>query len=191
MPFSKILCDLKLVAVRLYQGNHLPLDDILDCLKMSESTFYRVLSLWNTTGDIVRHTFGICGHPWVLHFDDVDYLKWLVKACPDWFLDELLSLLESNRIISAHYSTIYCKLVSANVSTKKLKTITAERMRNYGLTSCDAWHNMNLSNWAFLTKFQRMKGHLANNEDDQGKALSEIWKVPYKVCNADNCWLAL
>ena len=63
MPFRKISCDLKLAAVRLYQGNHLPLDDILDCLKMSESTFYRVLSLWNTTGDVVWHTFGIRGRP--------------------------------------------------------------------------------------------------------------------------------
>jgi hypothetical protein len=29
MPFCKILHDLKLAAVKLYQGNHLPLDDIL------------------------------------------------------------------------------------------------------------------------------------------------------------------
>ena len=130
MPFRKISRDLKLAAVRLYQGNHLPLDDILDCLKISESTFYRVLSLWNTTGDVVQHTFAICGCPRILHFDDVDYLKRLVKARPDWFLDELLSLLETNRFISAHYSTIHRELVRANISTKKLKTIAAERNEN-------------------------------------------------------------
>jgi transposase len=130
MPFHKISRDLKLAAVRLYQGNHLPLDDILDCLKMSESTFYHVLSLWNTTGDVVRHTFGICGCPQVLHFDDVDYLKQLIKAHPDWFLDELLSLLETNRFILVHYTTIHHELVRANVSAKKLKTIAAERNEN-------------------------------------------------------------
>ena len=130
MPFRKISRDLKLAAVRLYEGDHLPLDDILDCLRMSKSTFYRVLSLWNTTGDVVQHTFGIRGRPRILHFDDVDYLKRLVKARPDWFLDELLSLLETNRFISAHYTTIHRELVHANVSTKKLKIIAAERNEN-------------------------------------------------------------
>ena len=111
MPFCKISRDLKLAAVRLYEGDHLPLDDILDCLRMSKSTFYCVLSLWNMTGDIVQHTFGICGSARILHFNDVDYLKRLVKACPDWFLDELLSLLEMNRFILAHYTTIHRELV--------------------------------------------------------------------------------
>ena len=48
MPFRKISRDLKLAAVRLYECDLLPLVDILDCLWMSESTFYRVLELWNT-----------------------------------------------------------------------------------------------------------------------------------------------
>jgi hypothetical protein len=75
---------------------------------MSESTLYHVPSLWNTTGDVVRLNFDtIRGRPRTLHFDDVDYLKRLVKARPDWFLDELLSLLETNRFISAHYTTIH------------------------------------------------------------------------------------
>lgn len=119
-----------MAAVRLYERDLLPLVDILDCLRMSERTFYRVLNLWNNTGDIVQHTFGIRGRPRILHFDDVDYLKRLVKARPDWFLDELLFLLETNRFISAHYTTIHRELVRANVSTKKLKKIASERNKN-------------------------------------------------------------
>ena len=130
MPFRKISRDLKIAAVRLYERNLLPLVDILDCLQMSESTFYRVLNLWNNTGDVVRHTFGICSCPRILHFDDVHYLKQLVKACPDWFLDELLFLLETNRFISAHYTTVHRELIHANVSTKKLKKIASERNEN-------------------------------------------------------------
>ncbi|KIJ93202.1 hypothetical protein K443DRAFT_112427, partial [Laccaria amethystina LaAM-08-1] len=120
----------QLAAVKLYWGDHQSLYDILDCLNMSKSTFYRVLSLWNATGDIVRHTFGICGCPRILHFNDVDYLKQLVKAHPDWFLDELLSLLETNRFISAHFTTIHRELIHAKFSTKKLKKIAAERNEN-------------------------------------------------------------
>ena len=100
MLYCKISKDLKMTKIRLYECDLLPLVDILDCLGMSEHTFYWVLELWNNTGDIVRHTFGIHGHPQILHFDDVDYLKCLVHACPDWFLDELLFLLETNQFVS-------------------------------------------------------------------------------------------
>jgi hypothetical protein len=79
---------------------------------------------------VVHHTFGIRGRPRILHFDDIHYLKCLVKHRPDWFLDELLSLLQTNRFISAHYTTIHRELVCANVSTKKLKTIASERNEN-------------------------------------------------------------
>jgi len=119
-----------MAAIRLYECDLLPLMDILDCLRMSEWTFYWVLSLWNNTGDVVQHTFGICEHPCILNFDNVDHLKQLVKACPDWFLDELLFLLETNWFISAHYTMIHQELVWVNVSTKKLKKIASERNEN-------------------------------------------------------------
>lgn len=96
-----------MAAIKFYEGDLLPLVDIPDCLRMSEHTFYQVLNLWNNTGDVVQHTFGICSCPCILHFDDIDYLKQLVKVCPDWFLDELLFLLESNCFISAHYTMIH------------------------------------------------------------------------------------
>ena len=130
MSFCKISQDLKLAAVRLYEQDLLPLADILACLNISESTFYCVLALWNTTGDVVCHTFGIHSHPCILHFNDVNYLKCLVKHWPNWFLDELLSLLQTNRFISAHYTTIHRELVHANISTEKLKTIATKRNEN-------------------------------------------------------------
>src|SRR5271156_3721464 len=46
----------------------------------------------------------------------IDYLNHIIKHHPDWFLDELLSLLETNRFISAHLSTIHRELVRAGVS---------------------------------------------------------------------------
>jgi len=119
-----------MAAIRLYECDLLPLVDILVCLGMSAWTFYRVLSLWNNTGDVVQHTFGICGCPRILSFNNVDYLKQLVKVHPDWFLDELLFLLETNQFISAHYTMIHQELVRVNVSSKKLKKIASERNEN-------------------------------------------------------------
>jgi len=130
MPYRKISRDLKLAAVRLYEQGLLPLSDILDCLQISRRTFYRVLELWHTTGDVVRHTNGVRGRPRLLHFNDVDYLKRIVNARPDWFLDELLFLLQTNRFISVNYITIHRELVRAGVSTKKLKKIALERNEN-------------------------------------------------------------
>lgn len=130
MPYCKISRDVKLAAMRLYERDLLDLPDILDCLRMSKSTFYRVLDLWVTTGDVVKHTFGLCGRPRLLQFEDVDYLKCFIQHRPDWFLDELEFLLQTNRFITINFSTIQRELVRARVSTKKLKKIAMERNEN-------------------------------------------------------------
>jgi len=59
--------------------------------------------------------------------DDIDYLLRLVRQRPDWFLDELLHLLETNRFICVNYVTIHRTLVRAGASWKKLKIIALER----------------------------------------------------------------
>ena len=54
----------------------------------------------------------------------------IIRHRPDWFLDELLDLLETNCFISAHYTTIHRELVRAGVSNKKLKKIALECNEN-------------------------------------------------------------
>lgn len=127
MPYRKISQDLKLAAINLYQRGLISLDDILDCVGFSERTFYRVLSLWRETGDIIKHTHGLRGRPRLLVFDDLQYLLHLVRHRPDWFLDELVDLLRENRFVSVHFSTILRELARAGYSIKKLKRIAAER----------------------------------------------------------------
>ena len=130
MPFRKISRDIKLAAIRMHEQEILPLHTILACLQISKSTFYRILDLWERTGDVIKHTYGLRGRPRLLHFEDIDYLKRLIKHRPDWFLDELLHLLATNRFISAHYVTIHRELERAGMSTKKLKKIARERNEN-------------------------------------------------------------
>ncbi|KAF8880280.1 hypothetical protein BD779DRAFT_1419512, partial [Infundibulicybe gibba] len=126
----KITRDIKLAAIRLHERDLLTLAEILDCLRISRRTFYRILDLWRTTGDVIKHTHGICGRPRILHFDDIDYLKRIIQHRPDWFLDELQLLLQTNRFIAAHFTTIHRELVRAGISTKKLKKIATERNEN-------------------------------------------------------------
>ena len=130
MPYCKISRDLKFCSIRLYERELLSLENILDCVGFSERTFYRILRLYNDTGDVVQHRLGLgasLGRPRLLYFDDVDYLLQLVRQRPDWFLDELLDLLKTNRFISVHYVTIHCELVCAGALLKKLRKIALER----------------------------------------------------------------
>ncbi|KAF8230337.1 hypothetical protein L208DRAFT_1215375, partial [Tricholoma matsutake] len=129
MPYCQICRDLKLSAINLYECELIPLYDSLDCVGFSRRTFFCILAQWRQTGDGVKHTYGLCGHPRLLVFDDLQYLLHLVRHRPDWFLDELVDLLWENRFISAHFVTILRKLDRAGYSVKKLKRIAAEQSK--------------------------------------------------------------
>jgi transposase len=127
MPYRKISRDLKLAAINLYERELIPLHDILDCVRFSRRTFFRILAQWRLTGDVAKHTYGLRGRPRLLVFDDLQYLLRLVRHRPDWFLDELVDLLRENRFVSVHFTTILRELDRAGYSMKKLKQIAAER----------------------------------------------------------------
>lgn len=103
------------------------LTDILECVGFSKRTFYRVLKLYRDTGNVVKAPSNRRGRPRKLLFEDVEYLIALVHHRPDWFLDELLGLMEHNRFISVHFTTIHRELVHAGILLKKLKKIAKER----------------------------------------------------------------
>ena len=68
----------------------------------SQRTFDRIHALWVRTGNVGQHNFGALGGPHALQFDDVDCLLWLIHQRPDWLLDELQFLLQTNRFIAVH-----------------------------------------------------------------------------------------
>ncbi|EDR06639.1 uncharacterized protein LACBIDRAFT_328498 [Laccaria bicolor S238N-H82] len=126
MPYRKISKDIKIAAMHLYEDDVLSKPAILDYLTISSRTFDRILALWNATGDVVRETNGVRGRPRILHFSDIEYLKRLIQHRPDWFLDELQYLLQTNRFISAHFTTVHRELVRAGISAKKIKKAASE-----------------------------------------------------------------
>jgi len=111
MPFRKISHDVKIAAVNLYERELLSLEDILDCCQLSRATFFRVLHLWRTTGDVVK-PYNNPGRPRALVAEDVQYLLRLVQHRPDWFLDELANLMIENPsgipgVAMKHYKALY------------------------------------------------------------------------------------
>ncbi len=127
MPYRKISRDVKIAAIRLWELHQLTLEQILACCRISESTFYRILRLWRETGDVVSHRLPHQGRLRLLERADVDYLVELIRQNPDYFLDELLVMLDTNRFISVHFVTIYRELRRAGLSRKKLRKIAKER----------------------------------------------------------------
>ncbi|KAJ6457180.1 hypothetical protein C8R47DRAFT_1180960 [Mycena vitilis] len=127
MPMRFIHPQVKLAAMNLFERDILPLSDILDIVGFSESTFWRTRKLWRETGYVSKPKSETSGRRRLLHREDIDYILRRVNLRPDWFLDELLTLLKHNRYISVHFTTIFRELRRLGVSRKKLKKIAAER----------------------------------------------------------------
>jgi hypothetical protein len=85
-----------------------------------------VLALWNSTGNVVKQTNGVHGQPRLLHYMDIEYLKRLIQHCPNWFLDELQNLLQTNQFIAVHFTTVHWELVHAGILPKRIKKIVSE-----------------------------------------------------------------
>jgi transposase len=127
MVNRRISSDVKVAAINLYNCDLLELEDILDCCGFSRSTFFRSLCLWRETGSVTKPSSLLRGRPRVLATEDLQYILQLVRARPDWFLDELLGLLDRSRFISVHFKTIHDELSRCGVSHKLLKRLAADR----------------------------------------------------------------
>ncbi|KAF9058891.1 hypothetical protein BDP27DRAFT_1239843, partial [Rhodocollybia butyracea] len=124
---KRISDDVKLAAIKLHLGDLLPLEDILDAVGFSESTFWRTLRLYRATGHVSKPKSHRSGRPRTLNMNDIQYLLALVHHRPDYFLDELCDMMDNNRFISAHFTTIHRELERHGLSTKKLRIIAAEQ----------------------------------------------------------------
>ena len=122
---------------------------------MLESTFFHALQLYRETGNIEHPKSTVCGRPWKLHFDDPTYMIALNNHRPDWFLDELLGLLNTNRFISVHFTTIYRKLERSGVSLKKLRWIGKERDENLRTDFVRTMGQYSPEEFGFLDKFSK------------------------------------
>ncbi|KAG2340485.1 hypothetical protein BDR05DRAFT_889790, partial [Suillus weaverae] len=113
-------------AIHLSERHLLSLQDILDCCGFLEWTWYQVMKLWRETGDVVNQPRAARGCVCHLDHEDIDYLLQLVHDNPDYFLDELVHLTQTNHLISVHFTTIFNELDRAGMSHKKLKCIASE-----------------------------------------------------------------
>ena len=79
MPYRYIPPQVKFAIVRLWEQNILSIQQISNACEVSTRTIYRILEIYNATGDVVRPIQGIRGRPRALHHDDIDYLLRLIQ----------------------------------------------------------------------------------------------------------------
>ncbi|KAJ6449109.1 hypothetical protein C8R45DRAFT_849903 [Mycena sanguinolenta] len=127
MPGRVVQSQVKLAAMNLFERDIMPLADILEIVGFSESTFWRTRKLWRDTGWVEKPKSTNTGRQRILIREDLDYILSLVNLRPDWFLNELLKLVQHNRHISVHFTTIFRELEHLGMSRKKLKKIGKER----------------------------------------------------------------
>ena len=118
---------IKLPGRKLYKHGVISLAIFQDVLDYSQRTFYPTLKLWHETGDVISTWSWFCGCYRLLNYDDVSILLLLMENNPNYFLDKLLHLLETNQFISAHCTYIHHVLECAGFSHKKLTNIAIER----------------------------------------------------------------
>ena len=97
----------KFHSLRLYKCNLLSLQTILECCDFSICTWFHVQKLWKETGDVINPKASLRDHIHNLDQDDVQLLLQLVDDNPDYFLDELLHLLQTECFVSMYYTTIH------------------------------------------------------------------------------------
>jgi len=156
--FRFVSRDVKIAAINLFDRELLPLHIILEICGFSVRTWYRVLKLWRDTGDVINPKPSLRGRIRYLDCEDVQYLLRLVRQNPDYFLDELLNMLKTNRFISVNYVTIHRELERAGISTKKLKRIAQERDEPRRANFVGRMAQYALESSAFSTKYQRTIG---------------------------------
>lgn len=127
MAYRHIPDAVKLAAIRLWQAGNMELSEILRIVDFSRATFYRMLDLYERTGEVSKPASITRGRPRTLQREDTDYLITLIKHSPGIFLDELQHLLESNRFIAVHITLIHRELERLNLSTKLMRKKAAER----------------------------------------------------------------
>lgn len=134
MGNRRISADVKICAMQLYERGLLTINDIIDCVGFSCSTFFCVLKLYQETGHIVNDPSLSRGRPRILHHDNITYLLQLIRLHPDWFLDKLLSLLK--RTASFPCTIQQYTMSSNNVEclSRRAKRLLKNKMRTFEMT---------------------------------------------------------
>ena len=179
--YRHISRDVKIAAIQLAERQLLPLNDILLCCGFSRRTFYRILKLWQTTGDVINNLPVQRNQHQTLHHTDIHYLLQLVRQNPDYFLDELLKLLKTNRFISVHYTTIHQELTHAGVSRKRLQHVALERNEALCADFISRMAQFSPEELGFIDEVSKDE-HMVGRHYGRSKRGTRAWKSQPFVC---------
>lgn len=127
MVYSRISSDLKMASIRLRRRGLDSVKDICDITGISVPTLYRSWALYARTGSFVKARLLGLGRPRKVYHRDAQYLLHLARYNPTTFLDEYRAMLDKNRHLSLHISTIHRVFLRAGLSVKRVQKMAKER----------------------------------------------------------------
>lgn len=127
MGNRRISDDLKMAALRLKARGRDSIPEILDIVRFSQRTFYRLRQRYRHTGSVAKAEAIGRGRPRKALHGDIQYLIRLAHHKPTMFLDEYQVRLARYRHLSLSMATIHRELRRAGLSTKQVQKMAAER----------------------------------------------------------------
>lgn len=116
-----------MASIRLRRRGLDSVKDICDITGISVPTLYRSWALYARTGSFVKARLLGLGRPRKVYHRDAQYLLHLARYNPTTFLDEYRAMLDKNRHLSLHISTIHRVFLRAGLSVKRVQKMAKER----------------------------------------------------------------
>jgi transposase len=119
--------DLKMAALRLSARGRDTMSEILDIVRFSRRTFYRVKERYRRFNTVAKAQAIGKGRPRKAMPGDIRYLIRLAHHKPTLFLDEYQSRLDRYRLLVLSMTTIHRELRRAGLSIKRVQKLASER----------------------------------------------------------------
>jgi hypothetical protein len=159
--------DVKIAAIKLFERTLLDLNVILDCCCFSLCTWYRIVKLWDETGDVVSYKKSLHGRTRVLNCEDFPN-----SSMPTRTTSSMSSSISFEPIDSSPF-TSHPSTTSFNVTTSIVNVYSASRLngtRNAVPILSPAWPNILRKSWVSSTRSVemsvRLEGGMAGPNED-------------------------
>jgi len=127
MGNRRISNDLKMAALRLRARGHDTITEILDIVRFSRRTFYRVQKRYHHFNTMAKAQAIGRGRPRKAIPGDIRYLIRLAHHKPTLFLDEYQSRLNRYQLLLLSMTTVHHKLRRAGLSIKRVQKLASKR----------------------------------------------------------------
>lgn len=159
--------------VRWAHIDQLPVVDIAALAGCSSATVYRILQIYNETGQTSNPLAQSAGRPRTLTTDDINYIHSVVTSRPAIYLDELQEQLFAARDVHVSIATLSRVLCRLAYSRKSISRSAAERNEHLRATWRGAYADIPKEYFVWLDE---------SSVDDRTNQRTQRWSQLGQAC---------